>query len=180
MDVRTQFLTITVSVTIPVSGMNVNDLEERWVEAGRKGMARSIREMQEGFQRAHRSRLERREWRRRWIQTRLGPVRVEMLKVRAVETGQNVVLGRDLLEMAPRQRATPWVERRAVELRVRGLSYRQAATALGDFTSNAGIAHVVMASRPSARTPAMRTGDRGAAKRRATDERPAATSVFRG
>ena len=51
MDVRTQFLTITISVTIPVSGMNVNDLEERWVETGRKGLARSIREMQEGYRR---------------------------------------------------------------------------------------------------------------------------------
>jgi len=114
--------------------MNVNELEEAWVQAGREGMAKSIREMQEGFQLVHRQRLERREWRRRWIQTRLGPVRVEMLKVRAVETGQSVALGRDLLEMAPRQRATSWVERRAVELRVRGLSYRQAADVLGDWT----------------------------------------------
>lgn len=132
MDARPHSLTITVSVKIPAWGMNVNELEARWVQAAREGFAASFREVQGAFQGAHRDRLERREWRSRRIATRLGTVCVEMLKVRNREMGVSRMLGMDLFDLAPRQRTTGWVERRGVELRVRGLSYRQAVATLGE------------------------------------------------
>ena len=112
--------------------MNVNDLEARWMAAARQGFAASFREVQRAFQAAHRDRLERREWRARHVQTRLGAVRVEILKVRNREMGASRMLGMDLFDLVPRQRTTAWVERRGVELRVRGLSYRQAVASLSE------------------------------------------------
>lgn len=103
MDVRTQFLTISVSARIPVNGMNVNDLEAAWVEAAREGLTRSVREMQQGFQERFRDRLERREWRRRRLHTRLGSLGLDMLKVRDRDSGLKTMLGRDLLDMVPRK-----------------------------------------------------------------------------
>ena len=132
MDARPHCLTIAVSVSVPVSGMDVNALEGRWLEAARAGFAASFREVQRAFQSAHRDRLERREWRTRHVQTRLGTVRVEVLKVRNRELGVSRMLGMDLFNLAVRQRTTRWVERRGVELRVRGLSYRQAAATLNE------------------------------------------------
>ncbi len=132
MDARPHCLTISVSVSVPTSGLDVNELETRWMRAAREGFAASFREVQRVFQSAHSDRLERREWRPRRIATRLGTVRVEMLKVRNREMGVSRMLGMDLFELAPRQRTTRWVERRGVELRVRGLSYRQAVATLGE------------------------------------------------
>jgi hypothetical protein len=133
MDARTRCLTITVSVSVPVCGTDVNHLEAEWSEAARTGFAASVRAVQSAYQHEHRDMLERREWRRRHLQTRLGTVSVEMLKVRNREMGVSRMLGMDLFGLAPRQRTTRWVEQRAVEMRVRGPSYRQAVEAVDEM-----------------------------------------------
>jgi len=160
MEARTQFLTVTMTVRVPTTGMDVNQLEAEWIRASREGFARSVRMMQERFQRQHGDRLERRGWCERRLETRLGSVRLELLKVRDRETGMTVRLGNDLLELTPRQRVTRWVERCGVELRVRGLSYRAASEVVGEFTGNR-LSHVWLWTRVQ---------KRGRARCRAEDE----------
>lgn len=133
MEVREETLTITLMVKIPVCGLDVNALEERCREAAGEAMRRGARQMQEAFQRRESGRLQRRGWRRRWLATRFGLLGLEMLKVRDEATGQTGLLGNDLLELAPRQRMTRFVERQGVSLRARGLSYRQSAEVLEEM-----------------------------------------------
>ena len=150
MDVRNDLLTVSVTVSLPVAGLDVNELERKWLAAAREGLARSVVRRQEAFQRAQRERLERRAWCERRLVTRLGTVRLKMLKVRDRATGRTVRLGSDLLALRPRQRVTGWVERHAAELRVRGLSYRAASEVLGDLTQNR-LSHVWLWQRVQAR-----------------------------
>lgn len=130
---REDTLTITVTIRVPVNGINVNALEGQVGEEILGGICRGVRQMQEEYQRRHADLLERREWKSRQLVTRFGTVRLEMLKVRNRETGETSLLGNDLLELAPRQRMTLSVEKQAVSLRVRGLSYRQSGEVLGDM-----------------------------------------------
>ena len=125
-----EVLTVTVTISVPVSGLDVNTLEQRCHEGAREAFRLGVRRMQEAFQGRESARLERREWRRRVLATRFGLMRLEMLKVRDRTTGRSRLLGDDLLELAPRQRMTQFVERQGVSLRVRGLSYRQSAQVL--------------------------------------------------
>ncbi len=133
MEAHEETLAVTLTVSVPVCGVDVNALEERCVEAAREAFRQGVRRMQEAFQRRESARLQRREWKSRLLATRLGLLRLEMLKVRDVETRQSGLLGNDLLELAPRQRMTRHVERQGVSLRVRGLSYRQSAEVLEEM-----------------------------------------------
>jgi len=130
---REESLTVTVTIRVPVGGLDVNALEQCAHKAGQEAFRLAVRAMQEAFQRRESARLERREWKSRYLATRFGVVRLEMLKVRDRETGKAHCLGSDLLELAPRQRMTRFVERQGVSLRVRGLSYRQSAQALEEM-----------------------------------------------
>lgn len=133
MEAHEETLAITLTVRVPVCGLNVNVLERRCYEAAGEAFRLSVRRMQEAFQRRESARLQRREWRGRSLATRFGLMRLEMLKVRDVETGQSRCLGNDLLALAHRQRMTRFVERLGVSLRVRGLSYRQGAEVLEEM-----------------------------------------------
>ncbi len=125
MEVSEETLAVTVTVRGPACGLDVNTLEACCQEAAREAFRVGVRRMQEAFQRRESARLQRREWKRRLLATRFGVMRLEMLKVRDVETRQSGRLGNDLLELAPRQRMTRFVERLGISLRVRGLSCRQ-------------------------------------------------------
>lgn len=133
MAMREDVLTVTVTLSVPVNGLDVNALEGRCLEAARELFRLAARLVQEAFQRRESARLERREWKSRVLATRIGLMRVEMLKVRDKETGQSRLLGNDLLELSPRQRMTRFVERQGLSLRVRGLSYRQSAAVLEEM-----------------------------------------------
>jgi hypothetical protein len=130
MAMREDTLTVTVTISVPVGGLDVNELESRCQDGAREALEVTVRRMQEAYQRRASDRLERREWKVRYLVTGLGRVRLEMLKVRDRTTGKSHNLGQDLLNLAPRQRLTRSVERQGVSLRVRGLSYRQSAEVL--------------------------------------------------
>ena len=140
MDVRTEFLTVRMTVSVPRNGVSVKGLEELCVAAARETFVAAARAMQESYQRREAARLERREWRERWVATRLGMVRVPLLKVRDRATGRTGVLGRDLLQLGPREGMSEWLAQRAVALRLAGLSYRQSAAVLRAFEMAVGSA----------------------------------------
>ncbi len=130
MAAREDTLVITVTVRVSLEGCDVNRLETACWEASREALRRGVREAQEFEQRRSGGRWERREWKGRYLVTRLGRIRLEMLKVRDRHSGRSHWVGNVLLGLVPRQRMTRWVERQGLELRVRGLSYRQSAAAL--------------------------------------------------
>ena len=133
MEAREETLTVTLTMRVPASGVDVNALESACLDLAREAFRRGVRQMQEAFQRNESGRLVRRGWKSRYLATRLGTVRLERLQVRNVETRETRLLGNDLLELAPRQRMTRFVERQGVSLRVRGLSYRQSAEVLEEM-----------------------------------------------
>jgi hypothetical protein len=133
MDVRKQILTVGVERSIACEGMDVKKLEEICWEAARELFAELVRGMQEWYHREEGKGLERREWKSRGLLTRLGWVELAMLKVRDRESGKTFQLGSRLLDLGDGERATEWVKRKGVELRVRGLTYRGAGGHLGEM-----------------------------------------------
>ena len=135
METRTQALAVNVTLTerITVDALDVNALETLAWQMARRFLVRVARAVQEAYQRAHAREWERRDWRDRQLTTRLGTVRLPVLKVRHRTTGRCHSLLNDLLGLRPRQRCTDWVERQAVTLRIRGLSYRHTVASLGEI-----------------------------------------------
>jgi hypothetical protein len=114
--------------------MDVNALEEVCAKASRDLFVKCVWMMQEWYQRDRVDQLERREWKVRHLLTRLGPVRLGMLKVRDKDKGRTFQLGNRLLGLGAREGATEWVKRLGVEFRVCGLTYRGAAERVGAMT----------------------------------------------
>lgn len=127
MDVRRRVLTVSVEISVPCEGMDVNALEEVCAKASRDLFEQSVVQMQHWYQQDRMDQLERREWKGRDFLTRMGPVRLDMLKVLDRERGSTFQLGNRLLGLRARQWETEWVRRMGVELRVCGLTYRSAA-----------------------------------------------------
>jgi hypothetical protein len=133
-EARTDVLTVHVTVRVPVFGIDVNELEARCREAARKAMGEAVARMQEAAHAELGDTWERREWRRRHFSTRLGEVVLPMLKIRHRERRTTTLLGSVLLGLSPRQKTSRWVDQRAIELRLAGLSYRAAARTLTALT----------------------------------------------
>ena len=121
------FVTVHVSVRVPVFGCNVNVLEAECGRAAREAMSGAMKMIQLTGQSLLADRLERRQWRERRLFTCFGLIRVAVLQVRDRQTRRCFSLLNELTGLEPRRNCTPRLEQMALRARVRGLSYRQSS-----------------------------------------------------
>ena len=105
METRTEALAVDVTLTerIAVDGLSVNDLETLALDVARQFLVQAARAVQEAYQRTHAQELVRRDWRHRWLVTRVGSVQLPVLKVRDQSTGRSYQLLNALLGLLPRE-----------------------------------------------------------------------------
>jgi len=119
------FVTVHVSVRVPVFGCNVNVLEAECGRAAGEAMGQAMKMIQLASQRQLADRLERRQWRERRLFTCFGLIQVAVLQVRDRRTGRCFSLLNQLTGLERRRTCTPRLEQMGLAARVRGLSYRQ-------------------------------------------------------
>ena len=123
----------TITVSIPERGATLGEVEaavgQAVEEAGRRLLLSACREMEEEAVRRMRGRVQQVKVRPLDLLTRFGWVRLERRQVvdRAKRRYWRPL--DDVLGLAPRQHASPWVQQQAVTLATR-IPYRQAATIL--------------------------------------------------
>ncbi len=125
----------TITVSIPDNGATLGELEERVAqavqEAGRTLLAEACQALEKAVA-VRRRRVQQVKARPRDLLTRFGWLRLQRRQVVDRVQGRYTCPLDELLALAPRQHASPWVQEQAVALATR-LPYRQAATLLSGW-----------------------------------------------
>ena len=120
-------LTLQFTFTVSVTLGDVNKIEQQVVQVAKEGFVEVVKQAQLAYAEQCGSRWERHDWRQRTVDTRLGTVRVPLLRIRNKSTGEKLNVFSAVTGMRPGERATAWVKEQGAKFRVLGFSYRNGA-----------------------------------------------------